>query len=165
MEGAEVGSRRVSLHRRNTRRVRLRRRKTGQQRCALCHDGPTGLVMCQGCETLLHVSCLVDAGGCPTLGCNEREPAQAAAREVCPLHGPDALKLIEIAAVFGGDISKACRCEPKSPPKGEYFERQRDRGRDQVLDVIRSRRKVHLMLLVALMVLASLLTSMALVVI
>jgi len=46
------------------------------ERCALCHDGPTGLVICRGCGALTHAQCLLHHGSCPTPGCDERDPMQ-----------------------------------------------------------------------------------------
>lgn len=55
-------------------RVKAQESKGEQEHCAVCHDGPDGLVICRGCGTMLHAQCLVSLPGCPTLGCVERDP-------------------------------------------------------------------------------------------
>jgi hypothetical protein len=54
--------------------VKIRQRRDLQGQCAVCRDGPSGLVICRGCGTLLHAACLIDVGGCPTIGCDELDP-------------------------------------------------------------------------------------------
>lgn len=55
-------------------RVKAQESKGEQEHCAVCRDGPDGLVVCRGCGTMLHAQCLVSLPGCPTLGCGERDP-------------------------------------------------------------------------------------------
>lgn len=46
-------------------------------RCAVCHDDlePSALqAVCPGCELRGHLGCLIDARGCPTLGCCRGRP-------------------------------------------------------------------------------------------
>jgi hypothetical protein len=50
--------------------------KNKDERCAVCRDASSGLVMCRGCSTLLHAACLVSVNGCPTIGCDEADPLQ-----------------------------------------------------------------------------------------
>jgi len=57
-------------------KVRPRQKNKEDERCAVCRDGPEGLVVCRGCNTLLHATCLIDVRGCPTIGCNERDPLE-----------------------------------------------------------------------------------------
>ena len=45
----------------------LRPRAMPSLRCAVCHDGAEGTVVCLGCGTLAHLECR--QAGCPTLGC------------------------------------------------------------------------------------------------
>lgn len=61
--------------------MKLRQRESQEERCAVCRDGPEGLVICRGCSTLLHASCLIDVHGCPTIGCDEIDPLQKASRD------------------------------------------------------------------------------------
>lgn len=71
-------------------RIKTKERRGGDDRCAVCRDGPDGLVVCRGCNTLLHASCLIDVRGCPTLGCNERDPLQAQ-QDRCQHHALNAV--------------------------------------------------------------------------
>lgn len=57
-------------------KIRARQRNDAEQ-CAVCRDGPEGLLICRGCGTMLHATCLIDVRGCPTIGCNERDPLEA----------------------------------------------------------------------------------------
>lgn len=59
--------------------------KNSEEHCAVCRDGPQGLVMCRGCSTLIHAVCLIDVRGCPTIGCNESDPLQ---RKPAPAPAP-----------------------------------------------------------------------------
>lgn len=61
--------------------VSERKQSRDEHRCAVCRDGPNGLVRCHGCDTVIHASCLIDVGGCPTLGCGEKDPLAKAPRE------------------------------------------------------------------------------------
>lgn len=56
--------------------MKLRERQSESPRCGVCRDGPEGLVSCYECKTLIHASCMIDMGSCPTLGCNARDPLQ-----------------------------------------------------------------------------------------
>jgi hypothetical protein len=50
--------------------------KNKDERCAVCRDASSGLVMCRGCSTLIHAACLIEVRGCPTIGCDEADPLQ-----------------------------------------------------------------------------------------
>ena len=65
-------------------KVRPRVQSQQEERCAVCRDGPEGLVVCRGCGTFLHASCLIDVRGCPTIGCNEKDPLQEEAKPQFP---------------------------------------------------------------------------------
>lgn len=51
-------------------------------RCAVCHDDlePSALqAVCPGCELRGHLGCLIDARGCPSLGCGRGRPPTGSA--------------------------------------------------------------------------------------
>jgi len=55
-------------------KVRQRETNEKEERCAVCHDSSGGLLLCRGCNTCVHASCLLEVRGCPTLGCGELDP-------------------------------------------------------------------------------------------
>lgn len=75
--------------------------KQAEERCAICRDGPEGLVICRSCKTLAHAACLIEnGGGCPTLGCGERDPLAGS-----PKRGP--LEKTVSVSIVGGNNSVA----------------------------------------------------------
>lgn len=103
-------------------KVRQRQNKS-EEHCAVCRDGPEGLVVCRGCNTLLHASCLIDVRGCPTIGCNELDPLQeeldplqvdrGSRERPCLVHSPHLISAScreDLFDLWGGDVSSACTC-------------------------------------------------------
>jgi len=95
--------------------VRVNQRVINQkeERCAVCRDGPDGLVVCRGCNTFLHASCLIDVRGCPTLGCNERDPLEAQQADCCH----DTYNAVDRSCADCGMSYKQTERDRKSPQK------------------------------------------------
>jgi len=107
-------------------RVTPRAGNPQEERCAVCRDGPDGLVVCRGCHTLLHASCLMDVNGCPTIGCNERDPLQGETPKKCLVHDPwpgSEQVRKDLVDLWGIDLYKACTCE-KKPARVRQFSKE-----------------------------------------